>query len=353
MSIEKARNAVDEFLKSDTPEVLAIKGGWGVGKTFFWNHFLQTASKSQSYPFKRYAYVSLFGISSLEELKFTIFEQIINKSQIGIPISIDNLKQNADDLTKRLGRKTLQLLPGVPILKNYGLAIQSAAFLSVKDTLICFDDLERKGDRLSAKDVLGLVSLLKEQRNCNVVLIFNDSNLDQVARDEYRQLREKVIDVEITYSPTAKESASLVFNSQSNIDQQLKDLAIKLDIKNIRILRKIEKLAKGVLSGLGDVEIEVVNQALSTLTLFAWCYYTHEDKIPSYEYVKQIGFGLSTLDKKEKTNQQQGWDALLRNYGFSHSDEFDLALAEVIETGYIDGSSLIEEAKKVKEPLNK
>ena len=347
MSIEKVRNAVDEFLKTDTPEVLAIKGGWGVGKTFFWNQFVQKTSKNHRYPFKRYTYVSLFGISSLEELKFTIFEQIIDKSQIGERISIDNLKRNADDLAKRLGRKAVQLLQGIPVLKNYGSAIQSASFLSVKDTLICFDDFERKGDRLSAKDVLGLVSLLKEQRDCKVVLIFNDTSLDQAAREDYKQFREKVIDLEITYSPTAKESGTLVFESQSHIDQTLANLAIKLDIRNIRILKKIEKAAKRVVAGLTDVEEEVTNQALSTLTLLGWCYYSHGEQIPSYDYVKKIGFGLYELGEKKKTEQEQGWDAMLRDYGFFHTDEYDLALADVIETGYVDETVLLEEAKKV------
>jgi hypothetical protein len=53
--------------------------------------------------------------------------------------------------------------------------IQQISFLSVKNYLICFDDLERKGKHLRLVDVLGLASMLKERRNCKVVLILNEA----------------------------------------------------------------------------------------------------------------------------------------------------------------------------------
>ena len=40
--------------------------------------------------------------------------------------------------------------------------MQSIAFFSVKGTIICLDDLERRGDKLSDKDLMGLASQLKE-----------------------------------------------------------------------------------------------------------------------------------------------------------------------------------------------
>ena len=170
MSLDKIQKAVDEFLLSDSPEVLSIKGGWGVGKTFFWNSFIKSASQDQRYKFARYAYVSLFGISSLDDLKFAIFEQTVNRSQIGERISVENLKQNAIDLAKGLGRKVSWLLQiiTIPWLKNIGPVIHSAAFLSIKDMLICLDDFERKGDKLSAKDILEwfIIKRTKKLQSC-------------------------------------------------------------------------------------------------------------------------------------------------------------------------------------------
>jgi hypothetical protein len=345
MSLTKVQRAVEDSLASDTPEVLAIKGAWGIGKTFFWDKFVKSASQDPRYKFQHYAYVSLFGVSSLDELKFAIFERTVNRSQIGERISIDNLKQNATDLAKGLGRKASWLLQmiTIPWLKNIGPLIHSAAFLTIKDMLICLDDFERKGDKLSAKDVLGIVSLLRNQMNCHVVMIFNDIKLDGEAQKEYKDLREKVIDVEVIFNPNPKEAAYLAFSDELKINKGISDLSIKLGISNIRILRKIERAVKSVEKLLREFEPKVLNQALKTLTLFGWGYYSNNEQF--YEYVKSRH--KSYVIKENKTIEQQEWDTLLNDYGFLYMDEFDLVLAKIIETGYVDEESLLEEAKKL------
>jgi hypothetical protein len=72
MSIDILKAQIWRFLKSDTPEVLAIKGAWGVGKTYSWNKFLNKANNRNEISLERYSYVSLFGVDSLEELRFLI-----------------------------------------------------------------------------------------------------------------------------------------------------------------------------------------------------------------------------------------------------------------------------------------
>jgi len=346
MSSEKVQKAVEEFLASDAPEVLSIKGDWGVGKTFFWDKFIKSASKDPKYKFQRYAYVSLFGISSLNELKFTIFGQTVKKSQVGASISIDNLKENANDLAERLGRGVMHrlslLVQGIPILKNYGSElIQRASFLLVKDMLICLDDFERKGDQLLAKDILGLVSLLNNQRNCKVVIIFNDSKLEGIDQEDYKKFREKVIDVEVIFNPNANESARHVFSDNSDIHRRISDFSIQLGINNIRILKKIERAVKSVEKLLRNFEVDVLHQAVQTLTLLGWCYYSNNEQF--YEYIK-TRHEIYVI-KKDKTSQEKEWDSLLSNYRFSYIDEFDLELAKVIETGYVDEGSFLEAAK--------
>ena len=41
MPIEVFKTQIDKFLASDAPDVIAIKGAWGVGKTYSWNKFLK------------------------------------------------------------------------------------------------------------------------------------------------------------------------------------------------------------------------------------------------------------------------------------------------------------------------
>lgn len=40
MSIETIKSVITDFLESETPEVMAIKGKWGTGKTHLWNKLL-------------------------------------------------------------------------------------------------------------------------------------------------------------------------------------------------------------------------------------------------------------------------------------------------------------------------
>ena len=108
-------------------------------------------------------------------------------------------------------------------------------------TLICIDDLERKGSGLEIKDVLGLVSLLKEQKKCKVVLLLNDG---EEGLEDYSKYREKVIDIELKFAPSPEECSSIAYSDDKAIIPKLKELVTNLGIRNIRILKKIERLVE-------------------------------------------------------------------------------------------------------------
>ena len=51
--------------------------------------------------------------------------------------------------------------------------------LQLRKLIICVDDLERLGKTLDVGDVMGFISLLKEQRRCKVAVILNEEALSQ------------------------------------------------------------------------------------------------------------------------------------------------------------------------------
>ncbi|MFK5968596.1 MAG: P-loop NTPase fold protein, partial [Candidatus Marithrix sp.] len=236
MSLEKIEEVIEDFLKTDIPEVIAIKGKWGTGKTYFWNDILKQAAENDNettclccwnkilkkvfkndkkISLNKYSYVSLFGINSLESLKLTIFEQIIDKQLIKNGVSLETFKSNVDGFSKSIFRKILNKLPTLISdlfpSKNWGSFVQSMSFLSVSKTLICFDDFERKGDSLSAKDILGLVSILKESKKCKIVLIFNEDTFNKDSKKDYQDFREKVIDIELSFIHTSSDCSKILF----------------------------------------------------------------------------------------------------------------------------------------------
>jgi len=352
MSLEIVKKVTEDFLKRNTPEVLAIKGKWGTGKTYTWNEIIRRAKNSNKLALEKYAYVSLFGINSLEALKIAIFEQTVDRELIDEGVSLKTLKNNTDLVAKSLGRKSLSFLQGIPWIKNFGPFLHSASFLSVSNTLICFDDFERKGTSLSAKDILGLISILKESKGCKVVLIFNESSLDENTEIEYQTFREKVIDIELSFIPTPLECSSLIFIENNDVIQKVKECSEKLNITNIRILKKIKNLCLEVCNHLDQYEKEVRDQACHTLALYTWCYYSGEKHTPDYKYVKDLGnVFLGLDDKKDLSEQEKNWNSILQNYSYTNTDEFDLALASVVENGYVTEHKLKDEANKINERI--
>lgn len=346
MSIEIIKRQIDKFIGSDTPEVMAIKGSWGVGKTYSWNKFLLDAKISGRVSLNRYSYVSLFGINSLDAFKYAIFENVVNRELIGTEASIETFKQNTSSLLKAMGRKSVNIFKGSSLLKGFTPAIESLSFLSLNHTLICIDDLERKGSGLDIKDVLGLISLLKEQKKCKIVILFND---DEEGLDDYSKYREKVIDFELTFAPTPKECASIAFDKDGYEFITLKELTQKLGVRNIRVLKKIERLVELSIPLMEGYEQEIKYEVVHSLALFSWCYYCSNsaEEIPTLEFSTNLGYSfLGIGDDKEENEAEQKWKSMLQDYGYQLTDDFDLVLAESVRTGYFVEEDFKREAGK-------
>ena len=334
MTLSLVRKELNRFLAEADAEVLALRGKWGVGKTFSWNRILEEANRSGPICRQRYAYLSLFGISSLAELKFSLFEQSIDRQLIGKQPTLATFQDNAAQLSFSLGRKAWRLAISTPYMKSVSPALEAVSFFSVRDTLICLDDLERRSESLSARDVLGLVSLLKEQRNCKIVFLLNDG---EDGLEDFEKYREKVVDVELLFDPTAEECAEIAFDSAEPLYQSIGELSQKLDITNIRTLKKIERLVRLVKHKLNNLEPEVVRQIVHSLVLYGWCHYRAGDpSIPPLDYVQKIGYALFGLGEKENiSDDKKAWHSKLQNYGYQVTDELDEILARAVKTGYI------------------
>lgn len=205
MSLAVVEEEVRRFLSDTTPEVLCIKGKWGIGKTFGWRTFLRKAKQNGTLRLERYAYVSLFGLNSLDDLRYALFERTVAGDMIGEDPDVSTFQA----LIKASNFKRL-IKPLVGAIFKRGEVAdlaEKAAVFSVRNQLVYLDDLERAGNGLGAREVLGLASLLKEERHCKVVLLLNDQEHDDKG-DFDRQL-EKVADVTLNFQPTPAEAAAI------------------------------------------------------------------------------------------------------------------------------------------------
>jgi hypothetical protein len=152
MSIELVKAEIAKFLADADPMVLCIRGRWGVGKTYAWNEQLKLAHSSAQLAIKSYAYVSLFGLNSLDSLKFALFE---NSQTVENGIRIANLDTLNEYLDKMPAwRRLVKVLASGSWLSKFvdRDAVQGMLFASVRNQLICIDDFERRGEGLKPTD---------------------------------------------------------------------------------------------------------------------------------------------------------------------------------------------------------
>lgn len=361
MTIQVANNQIKKFLNSSANEVIAIKGKWGTGKTFLWNKMLQEANDLNEIALTHYSYVSAFGLNCIDTLRDKIFENQISRELIGKAFSLDTFLNNVGSTLGHLIKKT-----GKSIIKVGSEALNKKVFdskdalpvsnsllyMCVTNSIICIDDLERKGKKITQNEILGLVSDLKYQKNCKVILIFNDAAFTTEDRKCYEELREKVIDKEVYFNPTSKECTDILYKGV-DIDKNKKiiaELCNKLGISNIRILFTIDKLANDLLPILENYPNEIIQQALSALVLHCYCYYSKDKSLPSFEQLRTLTYAQTYLSKEEEKSQEK-WVSMLQEYGYASTDDFDFIISDGVQNGYFDEASLLEQARIMSEKI--
>ncbi len=351
MSIAIIEQQIGRFLASEVPEVLAIKGGWGVGKTYAWNAYLHAAKNQQRIALSDYSYVSLFGINSLQELKSSIFENMMSRQHIGRRPSVESFRTNMNRLMRTTGKKKFALFSIEKAAEFSDAPFDSLAFLSLEKTLICLDDFERKGKGVETQDILGLITILKEQKKCKVVLILNDESLGGDSHIEYNRLREKVIDSELRFAPSARDCVAISLRNNT-IGKMLGPAVMQLQINNIRIIKKTEALAGLLVPVLKNFDPQVLQRAVRILALLAWCYYSRSQEVPEYAFVMNRTLSFGGLDGEENlTTQQHQWSAILRGYDNFCLDDFGRQIARLVENGYLDDERMVELAKAYDEQI--
>lgn len=211
MSVIQVEKALHDFAVKRMGSAIVLKGEWGTGKTYLWNSVIE--KHRLNFARVNYSYVSLFGINSLADLKRSIFDNSVPSKSAGVVTTKNSVVENIKKLDFSDGVVGLRKIFGygreakIPYVGSFGGVIDSIQYSLVTETIICIDDFERRGNSLSARDVLGLVSNLIEKKNCSVILILNEGSLKP--DDEFFTYSEKVFDYEIIFSPSVQESLPL------------------------------------------------------------------------------------------------------------------------------------------------
>ncbi|MCW1363412.1 P-loop NTPase fold protein, partial [Campylobacter jejuni] len=153
---------IAEFLTSKSRVCLTINGHWGIGKTHLWKQVEEKINAD-----KKVVYIDLFGKESYKQ----ILEEIVFK--------IHQNYNKTVNVTSRIISKTINIKSAGIININPDAIFSFLKKEDFNNIIVCFDNIERRSDNLSLKEILGLVNLLKEDKECSVVLILNKNELNK------------------------------------------------------------------------------------------------------------------------------------------------------------------------------
>ena len=172
--MEDLVESILDYVRSDyTDYAVMINGEWGAGKTHFWNNKIKKKIESMQLNGKRYTtiYMSLYGISNLEEISKKIFietTQLMDK----------NLRKfmNAHGQTSipEYAKTGLDMANLFGVTKN-GDRVDYSDFFSTDDKVLCFDDLERAN--VDVIDILGYINNFVEHDHIKTIIICNEKEL--------------------------------------------------------------------------------------------------------------------------------------------------------------------------------
>ncbi|KDA03212.1 hypothetical protein [Hyphomonas oceanitis] len=328
------------FLEQETDDVSNVTGAWGTGKTHVWHTTVSNftnANDTLKRPRERYAYVSLFGIDSLDALKLRIFEELHPFSKAPKRAGV-----NPVDWISPVWRKHFKHAEGLPVVGQFATALTPMYFSAVNKAVICFDDLERRSLGLSLTSVFGLAQYLKDNRNCRVFFLLNNHELTEEDRSTYESYFEKTFDSSVRLEPTTSDCVEIAFNDDPSL-QILKEYAARLPVNNIRILKKIRRGYVQLEKIVGGLRPEVKQQIAGTLPLLAWCHLQGENA-PDLSFALETGSYKGISDRDKWTPTQRNWSRLIESYGYRMTDNLDSAIAKYVVDGYVDSENFLRAA---------
>lgn len=163
-----------DYIRSDyTDYAIMINGEWGSGKTYFWNHKIRNKIENMTINGKKLTtiYMSLYGISNLEEISKKIFIETTQLMDKNLKKYMDS---NGQTFIPEYAKTGLDMANFFGVTQN-GDKIDYENFFSTDDKVLCFDDLERAN--VDVIDILGYINNFVEHDHIKTIIICNEKEL--------------------------------------------------------------------------------------------------------------------------------------------------------------------------------
>jgi hypothetical protein len=339
MSLEKTKERLIRLLRQDDNSVIALSGKWGTGKTHLWN---EVKAESNDEKVKKALYVSLFGLSSVDQIKRKLIESAIPgvESHSGVFDGIKSLFNAGVSAAS-------QHYKAMAALKDLNVLLMAPVVL--RDKVIVIDDIERKHAKLGIDEVLGFIDDYSKQFRVRFILVLNDDQLstDGDQTNLWATFREKVIDEEIRLSTSPEEAFSIAVKlTPSKYAQALERATAVCGLTNIRVVGKVVKTADQILAG-RDLDQAIQSRVVPSIVLFSAIHYRGIPDGPDFQFALNVAnpdwmhFGRDkNAEPNEQEKREDRWRLLMQELGVHSCDEFEKVLVEFLESGLFDSEQV-------------
>jgi len=175
-----------DYIRSDyTDYAIMINGEWGSGKTYFWNHKIRNRIENMTVNGKKLTtiYMSLYGISNLEEISKKIFIETTQLMDKNLKRYMNN---NGQTVIPEYAKTGLDMANFFGVTQN-GDKIDYENFFSTDDKVLCFDDLERAN--VDVIDILGYINNFVEHDHIKTIIICNEKELSTKLKSSNKEMK--------------------------------------------------------------------------------------------------------------------------------------------------------------------
>lgn len=299
--LEKLKKFRNVSLNNGEKNIILIDGDWGIGKTFTYKKYLEENSL-------REIYISLFNLDKLEDIDKKLISSYminrINRNNIATKtVSKISNYFNIEAFDKLLENKVGFSISDVTNL----LQIENLEFDN--NIVLCFDDLERIGDKVEFKNLLGKIEQLHTK--IDIIVLCNTKKLSKENQSIFDEYKEKVIDYTLTLDSFDSDFLEKFINKVNLNDESKKILLgifkeygknnLRYLIKVMKRYQEIENLCSGeewfiknqslIVKGIANLELELSLGVYSKKEL---------ETLKGYEEY----FSKNNKDRKEKDESE-------------------------------------------------
>ncbi|QLF92091.1 hypothetical protein HW090_02260 [Pseudomonas sp. ABC1] len=264
MNREATKKDLLHYLNDAMVPVIALKGLWGTGKSYLWG---EVKDEFPPVDGNDHLYVSCFGLESVDQIKTALFQNSLGKAEKAVG-GIQKYSGFAIDALEKIMARVQPVGEGAAtVLGNLGGLVQSALIDKVLySRLVVLDDIERRGDALKIDALLGFIDLLK-RNNCKVLLILNEKPLEDAYASDWRTLKEKCVDREITLLTSAEEAADIGLCANLKYRDAVMRTLVRLSVTNIRVIQRVGRIVETVFEDVADPHGSVEHSFLPSTVL--------------------------------------------------------------------------------------